>query len=250
MIPVSFEIAVAETQPSAYWEWWPLKPEVHSSTRSSSCGAEAPDVPLQAPLHWFLLRLQLSGDPYISPWSQTPGGLHYRHSCKLRIGLGSVEKARQLHLGSLWSTTRPTSFHADSSVADPGGGGPGGPAPPPFGPQCRLFNIGPQSWTPPFVNVQEWGCFSIFLMADDVTQTMSKGGGCLWMPKSGGVFQIFWGRMTSRGQCPRGGGCLWKILYPRLDPPPLSKILDPTSRAPSTFAPFATTVNLGNPLAS
>ena len=26
------------------------------------------------------------------------------------------------------------------------------------------------------VNVQEWGCFSIFRRADDVTQTMSKGG--------------------------------------------------------------------------
>ena len=29
------------------------------------------------------------------------------------------------------------------------------------------------------VNVQEWGCFSIFRRANDVTQTMSKGGGCL-----------------------------------------------------------------------
>ena len=29
------------------------------------------------------------------------------------------------------------------------------------------------------VNVQEWGCFSIFRRADDVTQTMSKGGGVL-----------------------------------------------------------------------
>ena len=27
------------------------------------------------------------------------------------------------------------------------------------------------------VNVQEWGCFSIFWRADDVTRTMSKGGG-------------------------------------------------------------------------
>ena len=27
------------------------------------------------------------------------------------------------------------------------------------------------------VNVKEWGCFSIFRRADDVTQTMSKGGG-------------------------------------------------------------------------
>ena len=29
------------------------------------------------------------------------------------------------------------------------------------------------------MNVQEWGCFSIFLRADDVTRTMSKGGGVL-----------------------------------------------------------------------
>ena len=30
------------------------------------------------------------------------------------------------------------------------------------------------------VNVQEWGWFSIFRRADDVTRTMSKGGGgCL-----------------------------------------------------------------------
>ena len=98
---------------------------------------------------------------------------------------------------------------------------PGGVRTPPFGPRCRLFNIGPKV-APPFfacrpkmdpsggsrvcvcvtgvitppplgmwmtshgqcprgvlVNVQEWGCFSIFLRADDVTRTMSKGGGCL-----------------------------------------------------------------------
>ena len=83
------------------------------------------------------------------------------------------------------------------------------------------------------VNDQEWGCFSIFRRADDVTRTMSKGG-CLGMSKSGGVFQLSGGRMTSRGQCPRGGACeclhpppLQEILYPRLrstypssDPPP------------------------------
>ena len=34
------------------------------------------------------------------------------------------------------------------AVADPGGGGgPGGPAPP-FGPRCRLFNIGPKFGPP------------------------------------------------------------------------------------------------------
>ena len=35
-----------------------------------------------------------------------------------------------------------------------------------------------------------------------------QGGGCLWMSKSRGVFQILGGWMTSRGQCPRGGGVL------------------------------------------
>ena len=44
--------------------------------------------------------------------------------------------------------------------------------------------------------------------------------------------------MTSRGQCPRGGGVLVNVLTPpppsgnpvsapEMDPPPLSKILDP-----------------------
>ena len=35
-----------------------------------------------------------------------------------------------------------------NAVADPGGGGPGGPDPPPFGPRCRLFNIGPKVGPP------------------------------------------------------------------------------------------------------
>ena len=40
------------------------------------------------------------------------------------------------------------------------------------------------------VNVQEWGCFSIIRRADDVTRTMSKGGGgaceCLHPPTPSG----------------------------------------------------------------
>ena len=48
------------------------------------------------------------------------------------------------------------------------------------------------------VNVQEWGCFSNFLRADDVTRTMSKGG-----------------------------GVLVKNSVSAPGPPPLSKILDP-----------------------
>ena len=38
------------------------------------------------------------------------------------------------------------------------------------------------------VNAQEWGCFSIFWRADDVTRIMSKGGGVLvnvFTPPSG-----------------------------------------------------------------
>ena len=137
-------------------------------------------------------------------------------------------------------------------MADPGGGVQGVRTPPPFGPRCRLFNIGPKvgpplgpppfllvdlRWTPEadpgcvcdrgdhpaplgmwmtshgqcprgvcvLVNVQEWGCFSIFLRADDVTRTMSKGGAC-------------------EKSCIRA----WT-------PPPLSKILDPPLE-PTNFA--------------
>ena len=78
------------------------------------------------------------------------------------------------------------------SVADPGGGVQGVRTPP-FGPRCRLFNIGPKVGPPPpLVNVQEWGCFSIFLRADDITRTMSKGGGvCAWECPRVGVFFKF-----------------------------------------------------------
>ena len=40
---------------------------------------------------------------------------------------------------------------------------------------------------------------------DDVTRAMSKGRGCLWMSKSGGVFQI---DDVTRAMS-KGGGCLW-----------------------------------------
>ena len=38
------------------------------------------------------------------------------------------------------------------------------------------------------------------------TGNVQGGGGCLWMSKSGCVFQFLGGRMTSHGQCP-GGVC-------------------------------------------
>ena len=71
-----------------------------------------------------------------------------------------------------------------------GGGGSRGSGPPPFGPRCRLFNIGPKVGPPPFVNVQEWGCFSIFLRANDVTRTMSKGGCACECPRVGVFFKF------------------------------------------------------------
>ena len=75
-----------------------------------------------------------------------------------------------------YSTPMPLVASYDMPVADPGGGGPGGPDPPLLGHDVGFLTLGPKL-DPPL----------------------------LWMSKSGGVFQFFWGRMTSRGQCPRGG---------------------------------------------
>ena len=118
-------------------------------------------------------------------------------------------------------------FFFDRAVADPGGGGGGDrgdhPPPPPWTcpnteSLCKVCRD--QSPPPPWnvdditramskggggvlVNVQEWGCFSIFRRADDVTRTMSKGG-CLWMssppPPSGNPVSAPVGGM------PVGGG--------------------------------------------
>ena len=59
--------------------------------------------------------------------------------------------------------THTVSYHRSQPHAGPipskvsggsgGGGGPGGPDPPPFGPRCRLFNIGPKVGPPPFLLV-------------------------------------------------------------------------------------------------
>ena len=57
------------------------------------------------------------------------------------------------------------------------------------------------------MNVQEWRCFSIFWRADDVTRTMSKGGGVL-VNVEWGCFSIF-GRADDVTQTmSKGGGCL------------------------------------------
>ena len=78
------------------------------------------------------------------------------------------------------------------------GGVQGVRTPPPLGHDVGFLTLGPKLDPPPFVNVQEWGCFSNFLRSDDVTRTMSKGG-----------------------------GVLVKNLVSVPGPPPLSKILDP-----------------------
>ena len=130
-------------------------------------------------------------------------------------------------------------------VADPGGGG--GVRTPPFGPWCRLFNIGPKVGPPFFacrpkmqrrIRGGGQGVRAPPLLGHDVGfLTLGpkldppfllvdlRGGGCLWMSKSGGVFQFFGGGMMSRGQCPRGGAC--ECLHP---PPPLQEILYPRLR--------------------
>ena len=79
------------------------------------------------------------------------------------------------------------------AVADPGGGGVQGVRSPPFGPRCRLFNIGPKVGPPlgppPLLFV-------------DLRWAPVADPGCVCdlgdHPPLG---------MTSHGQCP-GGGCL------------------------------------------
>ena len=77
----------------------------------------------------------------------------------------------------------PGRYRCRRPVADPGGGGQGVRTPPLLGHDVGFLTLGPKLDPPlcacrPKVNVQEWGCFSNFLRADDVTRTMSKGG-CL-----------------------------------------------------------------------
>ena len=56
------------------------------------------------------------------------------------------------------------------------------------------------------VNVQEWGCFSIFWRADDVTRTMSKGGGGVRVNVFPPLQEILYPRLCS--------------THPSSDPPP------------------------------
>ena len=83
------------------------------------------------------------------------------------------------------------------------GGGQGGCSPP------------PNFWATQSFGQRQWWEGGVFQFsggrADDVTRTMSKGGGVLVnVQESGGVFQFSGGRMTSRRQCQRGGGVFVK----------------------------------------
>ena len=64
------------------------------------------------------------------------------------------------------------------------------------------------------VNVQEWGCFSIFRRADDVTQTMSKGGCVLVNVQELGCFSIFRRADDVTQTMSKGGWCLWNVFTP------------------------------------
>ena len=68
------------------------------------------------------------------------------------------------------------------------------------------------------VNAQEWGCFSIFRRADDVTRTMSKGG-VLVNVQEWGCFTIFRRADDVKQTMSKGGGVLVECLHP----PPFRK---------------------------
>ena len=63
------------------------------------------------------------------------------------------------------------------------------------------------------VNVQEWGCFSIFRRADDVTRAMSKGG-VLVNVQEWGCFSIFRRVDDVTRTMSRGGGGACECLHP------------------------------------
>ena len=107
-------------------------------------------------------------------------------------------------------------------MADPGGGGgvQGVRTPPLLGHNVGFLTLGPKVGPPPFVNVQEWGCFSIFLMADDVTQTMSKGEGVLVNVQEWGCFSNFLRSDDVTRTMSKGGGVLVKNPVSAPGPPP------------------------------
>ena len=58
------------------------------------------------------------------------------------------------------------------------------------------------------MNVQEWGCFSNFLRSDDVTRTMSKGGGgACECPRVGCFSNFLRSDDVTRTMSKGGGAC-------------------------------------------
>ena len=103
-------------------------------------------------------------------------------------------------------------------MADPGGGGSG--PPPLLGHDVGFLTLGPKLDPPPFVNVQEWGCFSNFLRSDDVTRTMNvQGGGACECPRVG-CFSNFLRSDDVTRTMSKGGGVLVKNLVSVPGPPP------------------------------
>ena len=83
------------------------------------------------------------------------------------------------------------------------GGSRGGGSGPPFGPRCRLFNIGPKVGPPPFCECPRVGVFFNFSEGGwrhaDADNVQGGGGAC---------------------ECPRGGGVLVKNPGSAPGPPP------------------------------
>ena len=72
--------------------------------------------------------------------------------------------------------------------------------------------------------VQEWGCFSIFRRADDVTRTMTKGG-VLVNVQEWGCFFFNFRRADDVTRTMSKGGCACECLHP--PPPPGNPVSAP-----------------------
>ena len=121
-----------------------------------------------------------------------------------------------------------------------GGSGGGGVRPPPFGPRCRLFNIGPKVGPPPlfllvdlrWTPVADPGCVCVWQgwsprppwNVDDVTRAMSKGGVCACeCPRVGVFFKFSEGGWRHADNVQGGGGACEKSCIRAWTPPPFQK---------------------------
>ena len=88
------------------------------------------------------------------------------------------------------------------------------------------------------VHVQDWGCFSIFLRADDVTRTMSKGG-VLVNVQEWGCFSFF-RRADDVTRTMSKGGCACECLHP---PPFKNPGSAPVYRVKTVYNTFNLAIN-------